>query len=156
MARLRGRRPRSADAAGYLEWRKAEDAAARANEPWAGRVDAVAGWGADEPLPEAMHEEPVTVTRWRRTIPTVETWRAWLHEAYDRFDGMPEWIDRGDFDAIAATPDTAPRTQADYLADVVPKLDRGLAAVRGRRPTTAELARLLGVSRRTVGRYRTK
>jgi hypothetical protein len=129
----------------YLRWRRAEDVAAAAADPWSGRVDDAA---AD------MIYEPVTVTRWRRTVPSVVSWRAWLHETFDVYDGMPQAIDRGDFDAIRGDGRRPLRTQADYLADVVPALARLLMAATGERAATAHLARLVGVSPRTVGRYR--
>jgi hypothetical protein len=127
-----------------LRWRRAEEAAAAKNEPWAGRVDDVA---AD------MIVEPVTVNRWRRTVPSVRAFRAWLHEAWDGYEGMCAAIDRGDFDSLRAVDRPKPRTQADYLAEVVPMLDAALSD--GETPASAHhLARILGVSARTVRRHR--
>jgi hypothetical protein len=163
MSRRRGGPRRSEIVEDYVRWRNAEQDAAIAAEPWAAPVDAVAAiavW------------EPVTVTRWRRTIPEVEPWRAWLHETFDKYWGMAEAIDRGDFDEMRRSLPPPPRTQADYLAEVVPMLSRGDALVlvndpdegvvafltpdrEGNPRSTAELARILGVSPRTVRRYRT-
>jgi hypothetical protein len=96
-----------------------------------------------------MFVEPVTVTRWRRTVADIGTFRAWLHETYYRFDGMADLVERGDFDSMAATLPKPPPDDSAYLADIIPKL----AQIPNM--TTSRLARLLGVSRRTVGRYRT-
>jgi len=137
MAGRRGRPPRSEDQDGYLAWRAAEERVARLSEPWTGRPDDVAG---------SMPADPVTVARWRRTIPSVRVWRAWLHEAFDKYDGMAEVIDRGDFDLIRGPVPTT-RTHGAYLAEIV--------AILARIKSRPEIARLLGVSPRTVRRYRT-
>jgi hypothetical protein len=102
-----------------------------------------------------MGADPATVTRWRRSMPTPEVWRAWLHRTYDSFEGMAAAIDRGAFDHLAGPTPGPARTHRDYLAEVVPQLAAIEAARSGRRATTASLAALLGVSRRTVGRHRT-
>lgn len=102
-----------------------------------------------------MSAEPVTVARWRRTVPSTAVWRAWLHDVYDGNDGMAEMIDRGDLDAIGASMPPTTRTQADYLSEIIPAIAGALAAVRCERATTAEIARVLNVSPRTVRRHRT-
>lgn len=127
-------------------WRQAEAKAADLSEPWPGRVDDAAS---------EMAVEPVTVARWRKTVPSVAAWRAWLHEAFDRYDTMAEAIDRGDFDSMAGAATKPTRGRDDYLGEIVPKLAGIVTAAQGRRATTAELARRLGISRRAVGRYRT-
>lgn len=142
MAR-RGRPPRSEDVAGYLAWRRAEERAAEGREG-----------PAPAPLVAASGFLDVsTVWDWRRTVPSVAAWRAWLVE---RWPELAETVAAGELDDVrsAITGPTPTAAIAAFHATMIPRLDADLSQLRGRRPSVAELARLTGASARTVKRHR--
>jgi hypothetical protein len=148
--RGRGRPPRSDDERGYREWRLAEERAAEAYGEGPAPVELVVS--ATPAIADAS-----TVWAWRKVVPSVRVWRAWLAYRFGDEPGMAELIASGALDDVRRSPmaTTAYDGRSRFHATIVPQLAAILTALRGRRPADTELARMTGASVRTVRRHRT-